>query len=231
MARGGSKGLPHKNVRPLAGKPLIAWTIEAAQRATALERVIVSTEDEEVAAVSRRCGAEVPFQRPAALARDETPGIDPVLHALEWLRAHGGYAPRWVLLLQPTSPLRSAEDINAAMALALKRKAEAVVGVTPVQHHPYWLKELAADGRLTHCVSPQQATLRRQELPPRYVVNGAVYLGRRDVVTARRSFYTERTFGYVMPPERSLDIDTAWDFHLAELVLKERTRHGRRADR
>jgi N-acylneuraminate cytidylyltransferase/CMP-N,N'-diacetyllegionaminic acid synthase len=226
-ARGGSKGVPRKNLRLLAGKPLIAWTIEAALGAPSLRRVIVSTDDPEIAQVARRWGADVPFRRPSALARDETPGIEPVLHAVEWLAQHGGYQPDEVLLLQPTSPLRTARDIEAAIRLGRQTNADAVVSVTPVHEHPYWTKQLEPDGRLTSCAPPEEAGLRRQELPPRYVVNGAIYLVRSSVLLAAHTFYTERTYGYVMPRERSLDIDTSWDFRLAELVLQNGRRHER----
>ena len=125
-ARGSSKGLLRKNVRPLAGKPLIAWTIEVARRCPQLDRVIVSTEDQEIAEVARQYGAEVPFQRPEALASDETSGVEVVLHATQWLEAHEGYAPEYVMLLQPTSPFRLRSDIDDAVKLAIEEQHPSV---------------------------------------------------------------------------------------------------------
>ena len=220
-ARGGSKGVPRKAVRPLAGKPLIGWTIEAALACPDLERVVVTTEDTEIMAVSREFGAEVPFRRPAELAGDTTPGIEPVVHALDWLAQHEGYRPDWVLLLQPTSPLRTAGDISAAVALAGARDADSVVGVTEADPHPLWTKALDDDGLLREWLPDDGGHTRRQDLPPLVALNGAIYLTRRDVLLARRSWYGDRTAAYVMPPERSLDIDTPWDFHLAELVMSQ----------
>lgn len=219
-ARGGSKGVPRKNVRLLGGKPLVAWTIEAALAATQVDRVIVSTEDEDIAEIARRWGAEVPFQRPMEFAQDETPGIDPTLHALQWLETHEQYRPEYVLVLQPTSPLRTAGDIDAAIRLAQDRQADSVISVCPALHHPYWMKRLTADGRLVDWLSEQPRYERRQDLPPLYALDGAIFLGRTEVVLAQRSFYTDRTYAYVTPLERSLDIDTPWDLHVAELVLK-----------
>ena len=226
-ARGGSKGIPHKNLAPGGGRPLIAWTVAAARAAGPVDRVVVSTDDAVIAAVGRELGAEIPFLRPAELAQDDTPGIAPPLHALRWLEKHEGYRPALLLLLQPTSPLRTAEDIRAAVELLQARDADAVVSVTPVRKHPHWMKRLGAEGRLIDAPAlahgleavPQRGGTRRQDLPPLYAPNGAVYLARRDVLLDHGGWYTERTYAYVMPEERSLDIDTPWDLHLADLVL------------
>jgi CMP-N,N'-diacetyllegionaminic acid synthase len=222
LARGGSKGIPRKNIVPLAGKPLIAWTIEAGVKSGVLDRLMVSTDDTEIAEVSRAWGAEVPFLRPQELARDETPSMDAVLHALRWLCAEQSYSPECVLLLQPTSPLRQAEDIQNSIALLLEREAACVVSVSQVEQHPYWMKRVAADGRLEEFLPEVAMPTRRQDLPPAYAVNGAIYLGRRDWLMANQSFYGPATYGYIMPPERSLDIDTALDLRLAELALKDK---------
>lgn len=231
-ARGGSKGIPHKNLAPLLGEPLIVHTIRAALHAPSLERVVVTTDDPAIAEVARAHGAEVPFLRPAALAQDDTPGIEPVVHALLWLEQEQGYRPTHVVLLQPTSPLRTSEDIEQALALAAREDADAVVSVCPARHHPAWTKRLLDDGRLAPFIAGAAMAPRRQDLPPAYALNGAVYVARREVVLARRSFHTERTWGHVMPPERSLDVDTPWDLRLAELVLGEhraRSASGERA--
>jgi len=223
-ARGGSKGIPRKNIVPLTGRPLIAWTIEAARLAQSVKRVIVSTDDPEIAAVAQAWGAEVPFMRPAELARDDSPHMDVVVHAIEWLMSNENWYPDYVLLLQPTSPLRMAEDIDAAVTLALQRDADGVVSVSEAPSHPYLIKRITEEGCLVNFLAKPEGYLPRQSFPPAYFVNGAIYLGRREVLLQKRTWYTQRTYAYVMPPERSLDIDTPWDLYLADLVLRDK--HG-----
>jgi len=214
-ARGGSKGIPRKNVKPIAGKPLIAWTIEAALRSSSLSDVVVTTDDEEIAEVSRRHGAHTPFMRPGHLAQDHTAGIDPVLHALEEL-------PRFdaVLLLQPTSPLRTTADIDACVRLACDTAAACVVSVCEPTQHPYWTYRLDTTGRLRPLIDLPAVT-RRQDLPPLYAANGALYFARTEWLQSKRTFITPETLAFVMPAERSVDLDTPLDWKLAELLLKE----------
>jgi N-acylneuraminate cytidylyltransferase/CMP-N,N'-diacetyllegionaminic acid synthase len=225
-ARGGSKGIPHKNITLLAGKPLIAWTIEAVQLSLRLNRVIVSTEDNEIARIAKQYGAEVPFLRPTELAEDDTPGIAPILHAVKWLEKNEGYLPDLVMCLQPTSPLRSPEDIDAAIELAAQKNADTVVSVMPVDHHPDWMRCVDADGRLKDFSTRDHSATRRQDLPPVYVLNGAIYLGGRTVLLEQENWYADKTYAYIMPPERSLDIDTQWHLWLANLILKDKMNHG-----
>lgn len=225
-ARGGSKGVPRKAVRAMAGKPLIGWTVEAALAADRLDRVMVTSEDAEIIAVAREFGADVPFARPAALSADDTPGMEPVIHALSWLEREEGCLPTSVMLLQPTSPLRTADDIDAAIRLADERAADSVVSVTEAADHPWWTKRVDGEGRLHDFVEQAGDAVRRQELPDAFALNGAIYLARRKLLLRDRSWYFERTFAYVMPPERSLDIDTPWDFELADLVLRSRRGRG-----
>ncbi len=222
-ARGGSKSIPRKNVQPLGGKPLIAWTIEAALHSPALDRVIVSTDDHEIAQISRDWGAEVPFLRPAALAQDDSDHVSVVMHAIQWLAENLDIHPEYVMLLQPTSPFRSAEDISAAVALARQHEAPAVVSVSEARCHPYLAKRITADGRLADFVTADLAYLRRQDLPPVYALNGAIYLNRPESLVRDRTFLPPGTIPYIMPPERSLDIDSPWDFYLADLILRDRT--------
>jgi N-acylneuraminate cytidylyltransferase/CMP-N,N'-diacetyllegionaminic acid synthase len=222
-ARGGSKGVPRKNLAVVAGKPLLAHTVLAARAARGLDRVVVSTDDAETADAARRYGAEAPFLRPAELARDDTPGVEPVLHALEWLEGREGYRPEYVMLLQPTSPLRTAGDIEGVLRLAAERDADGVTTVCELKAHPYGAVKLGPRGELASFLDfdfgeLQKRYPRRQDLPPAYVENGAVYLTRRSVLLAERSFYGRRAYGYVMPAERSLDVDTAWDRRVADLL-------------
>jgi CMP-N,N'-diacetyllegionaminic acid synthase len=220
-ARGGSKGVPRKNVKPLAGKPLIAWTIEAALAAPCVARVIVSTEDAEIAQVARAWGAAVPFVRPAALASDTATSIDVAMHALDWLCRTERAEPTCVLWLQPTSPLRTSEDIEAARTLQAEKHTPAVVSVCAAAHPPQWLKRIGPHGELLPWqigVEPE----RRQDIGPVYQLNGAIYLTETTALRQHRTFAPDGALAYVMPPERSLDIDTPWDFHLAELILQDR---------
>ena len=223
-ARGGSKGIPRKSVCMLRGKPLLAWAIETALNARSLERVVVSTEDPEIAAVARRYSAEVPFVRPTEMAQETTPGIEPVLHAVTWFEEHERYSPELVVLLQLTSPLTAAGDIEAAIDIALANDADSVVSICEARHHPYSTYRLNSDGTLTGFLGIEARELdkrypRRQDLPVVYVENGAIHLAKRSALLQYRSLYGPRIFGYVMPPERSLDIDTPWDLRLAECLL------------
>ena len=219
-ARGGSKSIPHKNIAPLSGKPLIAWTIEAALRSSSLTRVVVSTDDPVIADVSRKFGAEVPFLRPTELARDDTPGIEPVLHAVCWLAEQENYRPDYVMLLQPTSPLRNTADIEAAVELAHTGICDAVVSVSEAAMHPFWMKQINDNGELADFVPAVEQYTRRQDLPPAYALNGAIYLIRREALLNQRTLCPLHTLAYVMPAERALDIDTPWELQLADLVLQ-----------
>ena len=225
-ARGGSKGVPGKNIKPLAGKPLICWTIEAALASNAIDSLVVSTDDAQIASIARECGAEVPFMRPAELATDASGSLDAILHALDWMKTHRGISPEWTLLLQPTSPLRTAEDITAAVALQRDKGADAVVSICESPHPVEWFRRLGPNGELLP-LGMWDSPSRRQEAVKTYSLNGAIYLVRTEVLVRAKSFYPEGTIGYVMPPERSLDIDTPWDFHLANLVMEHRNGHKR----
>lgn len=212
-ARGGSKGIPRKNIREIAGKPLIAWTIEAARAARGVDAVVVSTEDAEIAGVARHWGADVPFLRPAALAADHTPGIDPVFHAISMLPRHEA-----VLLLQPTSPLRSTADIEGLLAMTERTGAPSVVSVRKSHDHPDWMYRMDGEGRLDSLL-PTLPVARRQDLSPVYALNGAIYYARGAWLQEHRSFIGPGTLGYVMPDERSVDIDDPLDWRFAELLL------------
>lgn len=223
-ARGGSKGVPHKNIRPLAGKPLIAYTIEAALAVRdLLHRLIVSTDDEQIAAVARRYGAEVPFLRPAELSGDRVPMVPVLQHAVREVEARDGLRLDWVLLLQPTAPLRAPEDIRAALDLAARGGCDSVISVVQVfAVHPILMKRIENDRLLPFCIEEKEGTRRQDYQPPAYMRNGAIYLTRRDVLMARGSIWGEVIRPYVMPEERSVSIDSKLDLKLAELLLQER---------
>jgi len=213
-ARGGSQGIPGKNIAPCAGRPLLAWTCEAALASRRLSRTILSTDAEEIAAVGRRCGVEVPFLRTAALAADETPAVDVMRHALEHVEADA------IVLLQPTSPLRAAKHIDEAIGVFEAGKADTVVSVVEVPHrfHPRSVMKEEQDSRLVPYQGSDTVT-RRQELAPLWARNGPAVL----VVSARLvregKLYGGRTLGYRMGARESLDIDTPEDLRMAELLL------------
>jgi CMP-N,N'-diacetyllegionaminic acid synthase len=226
-ARGGSVGIPHKNITPLDGRPLIAYTIEAAL-ASQVDRTIVSTDDEEIAEVSRRCGADVPFMRPRELALGDSPTIPVLVHAVRWLESAGGPCYEYIVLLQPTSPFRSREDIDGALDLIGEKDADSVIGVSECAAHPYLAKRVSGEGILSDFTAVPEGYLRRQALPETVVPNGAVYVVRRDVLLERETLYTDRTYAFRMPQERSLDIDTPWDFYVAALIARDmRLKKGR----
>ena len=220
-ARGGSKSLPGKNIKILAGKPLIAWTIEAALKSKYLDRVLVSTDDKNIAAIAKKYGAEVPFLRPKKLATDKTPTVPVLLHALRWLKLNEGYKPDAVVTLQPTSPLRLTKHIDAALRLFNKTGADSVVSVCRVEHSPYWMMKVKGD-RVSPFMKDYSERKRRQDLLPVYRPNGAIYITRYDVLTKTKRILGRNTRAIVMDAESSVDIDTAMDFKLAETVLKEK---------
>lgn len=205
-ARGGSKGLPGKNILPVGGQPLIAYSINAAKVCAAVDRVIVSSDDEAIIAVAQACGCDVPFRRPDELATDTAASIDVVLHALDQVP---GY--EYVVLLQPTSPLRTAADIDAACERLAADGAQACVSVSPVEQSPYWMYHIADGGELKPVLELPAGVTRRQDLPPVYALNGAVYVANVSWLRRNRTFLTDETVPYVMPAERSLDIDTFAD--------------------
>lgn len=216
-ARGGSKGLPGKNLRPLAGLPLIAWSIAAARECPAIDDVIVSTDDPAIAEAARTAGARVPFLRPAELANDTARSIDVVHHALRALPA----LPDLVVLLQPTSPLRRADDITAALELYTESGADTCVSVTPSTKSPAWMYHLDPQGQMRPLLGEGPTASRRQDLPPVYVLNGAIYVARPSWLLAHDGFIAPNGVATVMPAERSVDIDTLLDFRLAELLLAD----------
>ena len=213
-ARGGSKGIPRKNIRPFCGKPLLQWSIDAALASACVDQVVVSTDDREISEVAIACGAEVPFLRPAELASDTAPGIAPVLHALQQLPHVSD-----VLLLQPTSPLRTSTDIDSIVALREQAKRESAVSLTLSPKHPAWMYNLSQDLRVEPLLKVDGSHC-RQQLMPAYVLNGALYLASRAFLFRETHFIATDTVGYLMPPERSVDIDTPFDWQWAE-YLKE----------
>jgi CMP-N,N'-diacetyllegionaminic acid synthase len=216
-ARGGSKGIPRKNIKPLRSKPLISYSIEQAKKSKYINKVVVSTEDDEIAEISKKYGAEI-IKRPDKLAKDETPTIDVVFHVLEILKAKN-YNPEIVVLLQPTSPLRNAEDIDNAIELFLNKECESVVSVCKFEHPPYWSFKIEK-GHLKPLFEDKYFGMRRQDFENVYKVNGAIYISEPQILYEYKSFHSNHTIPYIMPIERSVDIDNEMDFLLAELLVK-----------
>ena len=223
-ARGGSKGIPHKNITPLAGKPLLAYTCEAALQSQLLTRTLLNTDDPEIAAVGRACGVEVPFMRPAELAQDDTPILPVIRHTLDWLAKHDNFVPEAVVLLQPTSPLRQVEHIDAAIRLLLEQNADTVVSVMEVPHQftPVSLMQLDEQNQLRPYL-PAPIILRRQEKPRLYARNGPAVLAIRRETLLAGKLYGERILPLLMESTLSLDIDGPDDLALAEFWLARRT--------
>ena len=205
-ARGGSKGLPGKNILPVQGRPLLAYTVDAARAAASVDRVVLSSDDAAIMQAARDCGCEVPFTRPAHLATDVAGSIDVVLHALDELPGHD-----LVVLLQPTSPMRTAADIDAACRQLVESGAPACVSVTLAEQSPYWMYRVSDTQHLQPLLDLPGGATRRQDLPPVYTLNGAIYVARTDWLRRSRSFVTAETVAYRMPAERSIDIDTIDD--------------------
>lgn len=220
-ARGGSKGIPRKNLAPLAGKPLIHYTFAAALASTVLDRIILSTDDEEIAQHGRDLGIEVPFIRPKALATDEASTRSVQQHLLRWLETEGGYTPEALVTLQATSPLRGPHHINEAVDEFRRRGVDTVLGVTPVREHPYEVVGFEGD-RMFRPVEPPLGVVRRQQYPTLYHINGAMYVTRSSVLLEQDSGYGDRVFGYVMDPEFSVDIDVMSDLRFAEYLMRLR---------
>jgi CMP-N-acetylneuraminic acid synthetase len=219
-ARGGSKGIPYKNVAPLLGRPLLAYTADAALAARSLQRTILSTDDPQIAEVGRACGLDVPFLRPAELAGDATASLPVLRHAVEWLERQGEFYEA-VCLLQPTNPLRTADTIDACIDLLERAQADSVVTVltVPNDYNPNWVYQKRADGTLKLFTGEANPIPRRQDLPPAYHREGSVYVTRRDVLMEQNSLFGNRVVGYSMDGLPCVNIDEASDLERAAELL------------
>ena len=227
-ARGGSKGLPGKNIRTLAGKPLIAWTIEHAKSSKYIDKVVVSTDDPEIAKIAKKYGAEVPFLRPKELATDDAKTIDVILHALNWLATRDDYYDLLVLL-EPTSPLRDVGDIDKCIEMLIGNpKAEAIVSVAKLEStHPEFNVVINEEGFIR---KPDGTTnfevLRRQDLEDVYFFEGSIYISDVEALKQKRTFYHKLTLVYVVPKYKSLEVDELCDFICIEALMKAKKGRG-----
>ena len=219
-ARGGSKGIPHKNIIDLCGRPLIEYSISASRSSKYIDRVIVSTDDAEIARVSKESGADIPFLRPAELAGDNSKTVDAVLHAIKWLKANGENY-HILVLLQPTQPLRTSEDIDTAIEKFIQSNYQALVSVSPVDDNPLLIRSIEK-GRLIPLLNTS-STCRRQDMPTYYRVNGCIYINLIDELNEATSF-NDNTVPFVMSREHSVDIDEMRDLYIAEYYLRTKER-------
>ena len=224
-ARAGSKRLPEKNIRQMFGKPLIQWTLEAALSIDEITRVIVTTDSQRIAEIAKECEAQVPFIRPASLAKDTTSSVDVIRHVLDYYKEQGEEFD-FVLLLQPTSPTRKPSDISGAIEHLKRSDADAVVSVCRCEHSPLWANTLPEDYSMNGFIRPKIAQTRSQDLPEYFRINGAIYLfNTRRFAQENTLFFSSNIFAYVMDQESSIDIDHEIDFLTAEAVLKSRSAH------
>lgn len=218
-ARGGSKGIPRKNIKILNGKPVVAYSIEASISTDLIKNTYVTTEDEEISEISKQYGAEI-IKRPQKLAEDTSSSVDVVLHSLEYLE-NNGKLPDFFVLLQPTSPLRITEDIENAIDLFIENECDALISVCEIDHSSMLSLSLKNEFLVPNC-DEEFLTKRRQDLPTYYSPNGAIYITTPESLRKNKTFIPEKTIPYVMPKERSVDLDTPFDLKLAEFLLKKK---------
>jgi len=219
-ARGGSKRIPKKNIKLLGGKPLIAYSIEAALKSKYINRVIVSTEDREIAKISKKYGAEV-IKRPIELAKDDSSTTEVIKHTITTLNENEKYFPDIVVLLQPTSPLRKVEDIEKAIELFLNNECKSVVSVCKYRENPYWSLKIEK-GYAKPVFGWDYFLKRSQDLPRVYTLNGAIFITTVKNLFKYNGFFNDKICLYIMPVDRSIDIDEEVDFKFAGLLLKSK---------
>jgi len=216
-ARGGSKEILRKNIKLLHGKPLINWTIETASKTKYIDKLIVSTDDLEISEIAKKAGAEVPFMRPEQISKDDTPGIEPALHAIKQMPDFD-----WLLLLQPTSPLRTVEDIEGIINFCRNNNSSSAVSICKVNKHPYWMYHRDKNFKLKPFIEDRPKFSGRQGFSPLYITNGALYFAKVDWLLKNKSFIGAETLAFEMPIDRSIDLDSLYDWDIAEQELKKK---------
>mgnify|MGYP001180350079 CR=1 FL=1 len=218
-ARSGSKGIIDKNIADVCGKPLIAYSIESTKKSKYVDKIIVSTDSEKYAEICKRHGAEVPFIRPAELAGDQSKEIDVVLHVLDWCNQNN-LDFDIIIKLQPTSPLRLAEDIDKAIEMLENKCADAITSVSEVDVHPWWTNQLPENLSMKNFIKPE-AIKNRQELPNYYQLNGVLFAAKRKHLLEKRSWFAENSFATIIPAERSIDIDNPIQLELVRIMVRK----------
>lgn len=224
-ARAGSKRVPNKNIRLLGGKPLIAYTIEAALRSKNIDRIIVSTDSKKIASVAKEFGAEVPFLRPAKIAKSHSTEYEFHRHALDWLKAEENFVPDYLVNLYPTSPFRTTDSIESAVDCILKdKRADTLRSVIKCSEHPYkmWVKRSHYMKALIPTKSRNTQTQAYHLLPEVFIQNASIYIVKSSVVLKYKSTIGDRILPFVMSEEESVDINRPIDFEMAELLLKKK---------
>lgn len=226
-ARGGSKGLPGKNIKNLCGKPLIAWSIEAGQACPYIDEVMVTSDSEEIAAVARQFGAMVPFLRPSELSNDTATSMDVIAHVLDFYKKKLKRQFDYAVLLEPTSPLREREDVCGAIEKLLANPAAtAIVGISKTEsQNPAFLVKMNESGLLVGYEDQEMKVLRRQDIGNVYFFEGSIYVSQTDTLLAKRTFYHEQTLGYEFPKWKSLEIDDMDDFVMVEALMRHKGKH------
>jgi N-acylneuraminate cytidylyltransferase/CMP-N,N'-diacetyllegionaminic acid synthase len=234
-ARGSSKGVPKKNIKLLAGKPLIAYTIKEALKSKLLDRVIVSTDDEEIAEISRKYGAEVPFIRPSQLSKDDSSSLSVIIHCLQYLEKKEGYFPSIIVFLQPTSPFRKTEHIDTAIKMLIQdKKVDTIMGVSKAKQHPFHIFKRKRNGTFTPLLNIKNRPNRRQDLPSMYIPNASLYVIRRKHFDYAKEpqpiapIFEGRVKAVVMDNISSIDINTKFDFLLAKKILEIIRKNGKK---
>ena len=219
-ARSGSKGVKNKNIKPFLDKPLIYWTIKAAKESKYIDDILVSTDSKKIANIAKKYGVKAPFLRPKELSTDEAKGIDVVLHALHFIENTENVNDFILVYLQPTSPLRTSKDIDNALKIFIKNKGDFLISVCEAEHNPLWSLTIK-ENKVDTFFGENFINENRQMLPSFYRLNGAIYIGYSNKIKKEKSFINKKTLVYIMPQERSIDVDTEFDFKLAEFILKE----------
>lgn len=223
-ARGGSKGIPYKNIVKVNGKPLIQYTIDEALHSNFLDRIVVSTDDEKIAEISKKCGAEVPFLRPKQLADDNAKTIDVLLHALHELKKNGKVYD-YLVLLQPTQPLRKSWHIDEAINLIVDKQEESLVSVSPVREHPILMRTINKDGKVQNLLKTQ-STIRRQDFPTYYKVNGAIYINKINDNFNKSTSLNDNKLAYKMSKKYDLDIDEPIDLEIFKFFISRKVNNS-----
>lgn len=224
FARGGSKGVPRKNIRPLAGKPLIAYAIECAKAVPRIDRVIISTDDQEIADVAKQYGADIPFMRPSELAQDKSPELLAWKHAIETMEAQLGHAVDIMVSVPTTAPLRAREDVEACLKLLLESDADIVIAVTEAHRSPYFNMVTIGEDKTAKLVIPPVGGVltRRQDAPVVYDITTVAYAVRGTYIKSTSAVMAGRVKAVIVPKERALDIDTIFDFEMAEFLMQKK---------
>ncbi|MFW1839165.1 cytidylyltransferase domain-containing protein [Acinetobacter gyllenbergii] len=220
-ARGGSKRLPRKNIKLLGDKPLIAWSIEVAKASKYIDQVVVSTDDEEIKLISEQYGAEVPFLRPEHLSNDQASSFDAIKHTIDFLQLD--QPKELIVLLQPTSPLRLVSELNTALEFFISKNAKGIVSISETEHSPMWSNTLPENGCMSDFIRPEVQGKRSQDLPKFFRLNGSIYIYETlSLLKQEKIFFDENVYGFETSLETAIDIDTALDFLVAEIIMKHR---------